>query len=952
MTAKLTEVATQRFVDNVTSITPGVLKGGIASVARHPQRDEIVIGGADGVPKVYRVFRQTPRRIGDDANLIRRLPAMTGRVCDVAVSRDGTRIAAGSGLDGKGQISVYSFEFETGLTDELKKIMSKTVDERSGEENGRLEQYHTQDVKRIADIQLDAAVFAVAFHPRGKLLAAAGADGVVRLFDVDADKIAGQFAAVPLSQDQQTAQQASPPPTSVDQPQVAVSDDESWPSGATLKRLEVEPTSIRLTNRFDYAQLLVAGVLDSGERIDVTRLVQRNLSMPVARLSTRGIVEAVADGNATLALQLAGHSVEVPVLVTGLSEKYQPDFTRDVAPVISKLGCNAGTCHGAAQGKNGFKLSLRGYDPIEDVRAFTDDLASRRTNIASPDDSLMLLKPTAAVPHVGGQLLRPGENRYELIRDWIASGATLDRSPLRVQSLEVSPPHPIIARIGGRQQIRVLATYSDGAKRDVTQEAVITSGNTEVAKADDVGLMTAIRRGEAPVLARFEGSYASTTLTVMGDRTGFVWKEPSVHNRIDELAAAKWKRMQIDPSPLCTDAEFLRRACLDLTGLPPTAAQTRQFLADPHDTKTKRDQLVDRLVGSDEYVAHWTNKWADLLQVNAKYLGDEGAALFHRWIWTEVADNTPYDQFVKKILTATGSNRDNPAASYFKVLRTPTDTAENTTHLFLGVRFNCNKCHDHPFERWTQDQYYEMSAFFAQYELKGDPASGDRKVGGSAVEQAQPLYEVVHDRPEGEVVHIRTGQVTAPAFPYSCNVQTDGQATRRERLAAWLTSVDNPYFARSYVNRLWGYLFGTGIIEPIDDIRAGNPASNPELLDYLTEQFVGSGFNVRHMMRLICQSRTYQLSVATNRWNEDDQINYSHATARRLPAEVLYDAIRLTTGSVSHFPGVPPGTRAAELPDAGAKLPSGFLGTLGGRPVRAPASANATTSCSWARSWP
>jgi hypothetical protein len=619
--------------------------------------------------------------------------------------------------------------------------------------------------------------------------------------------------------------------------------------------------------------------------------------------------------------------------VENVAKPVDVDFVRDVSPVLSRLGCNQGTCHGSAKGKNGFKLSLRGYDPIFDVRALTDEHASRRVNVASPDASLMLMKTSGAVPHVGGVLMRPGEPYYEVVRRWIADGAKLDTETPKVTKIEISPEKPVVQAIGSMQQVRVLATYADGVVRDVTREAYVESGNTEVATAGRTGLMTAERRGEAPILARFEGAYAATTLTVMGDRSGFEWSEPPAYGRIDELVAAKWKRLKIRPSGLCTDAEFIRRVYLDLTGLPPSADDVRAFLADTADSKAKREALVDKLIGTPQFVDYWTNKWGDLLQVNRKFLGTEGSVAFRGWIRDQVARNVPYDQFVRTILTASGSNREHPAASYYKILREPDATMENTTQLFLAIRFNCNKCHDHPFERWTQDQYYETAAYFAQVGLKADPASKGRKIAGTAVEGAKPLFEEVVDRKEGEVTHIRTGKVAPPEFPYDCDYSAPENATRREELAAWLTSDDNPYFAKSYVNRLWGYLLGVGIIEPLDDIRAGNPPTNPELLDYLTEEFLKSGFDARHIMRLICTSRTYQLEVASNEWNEDDKTNYSHATARRLPAEVLYDTVYRVTGSTSKIPGVPPGTRAAALPDSGVELPSGFLNTLG-RPAR------------------
>ena len=610
------------------------------------------------------------------------------------------------------------------------------------------------------------------------------------------------------------------------------------------------------------------------------------------------------------------------------------DFAHDVAPVLSRLGCNQGTCHGSAQGKNGFKLSLRGYDPLYDVRALTDDNAARRINLASPDDSMMLTKPTGAVPHVGGALIQAGEPYYEVLRAWISDGAKLDLTTPRVTKIEVFPVDPVIQRIGTKLQLRVLATYTGDEVKDVTREAFLESANAEVAVAGRAGLMTAVRRGEAPVLARFEGSYASTTITVMGDRSGFVWADPQAFSKIDELVAAKWKRMKILPSQLCNDSDFIRRIFLDLTGLPPTADDVRKFLADRRDSRIKRDELVDRLIGSPDFVDYWTNKWADLLQVNRKFLGVEGSMAFRNWIRGQVAANTPYDKFARAILTASGSNHENPAAAYFKILRDPAAIMENTTQLFLAVRFNCNKCHDHPFERWTQDQYYQTAAFFAQIGLSGDPASKGQMIGGTDVESPKPLYEIVADTGKGEVVHDRTKKISAPMFPFPCDYSKPTRvASRRTDLSAWLTSKDNPYFAKSYVNRLWGYLLGVGIIEPLDDLRAGNPASNPELLDYLTKEFIQNDFDVRSIMRLICKSRTYQLSVETNKWNADDKVNYAHAVARRLPAEVLLDAVYRVTGSTSKFPGIAPGTRAAALPDSGVELPSGFLTTFG-RPAR------------------
>ena len=930
-TAKLVEVDTQRFVDNITSITPGALKGGLQVVARHPKRDEIVFGGADGVPKIYRIYRVTKRVIGDDANLVSVLPALKGRVFGVDVSDDGKLIAASSSNDGVGEIGIYNYADDKALKPELIKILEKRTMDRSEAETKLLDDATKASVKQLAKVEVPTGgVYTVAFSPDGKTLAAAGADGSIRLLNTTDGKLVKQFVSVPLAKPEtaKAGTKAAAPTLPVAAPKT-----ETLPAGAVVAALEISPASIELANKFDYGQLVVTAKLENGAMLDVTRIAKLGASAPAVEVLSGGVVVARADGAANITATLAGKTVSVPVKVAGLAADFHADYIRDVNPVLSRMGCNQGTCHGAKDGKNGFKLSLRGYDPIYDLRAFTDDHASRRVNVAAADNSLMLLKATGSVPHVGGQLTKPGEAYYELVRQWIAAGAKVDFKTPRVVSIEVLPMAPVIDRAGQNQQMRIVARYADGKTRDVTREAFIESGNIEVVSAGVGGLLTALRRGEAPILARYEGAYAAATLTVMGDRTGYQWVEPPKNNKIDELTAAKWKRMKIVPSDLCNDADFIRRASIDLTGLPPTGDEVAAFLADTRPTQVKRDALVDKLIGSENYIDHWTNKWCDLLQVNPKFLGNEGAKQLREWIRKEVAANTPYDQFVKKILTAGGSNRENPAAAYYKILREPADTMENTTHLFLAVRFNCNKCHDHPFERWTQDQYYQTAAFFSQIDLQADPMAKGAVLGATAVERGKPLYEIVKDKPAGEMLHERTGQVVPPQFPFPAKFTADEKATRREKLAAWITSTDNQYFAKSYVNRVWGYLFGVGIMEPIDDIRAGNPPSNPELLDFLTQEFLKNKFDARELMRTICKSRTYQLSIATNKWNVDDKINYSHASARRLPAEVLYDAIHTVTGSQTRFAGYPVGTRAANLPDVNAALGAGFLQTFG-RPPR------------------
>jgi hypothetical protein len=709
-------------------------------------------------------------------------------------------------------------------------------------------------------------------------------------------------------------------------------EQEKLPPNAKVIRLEAHPASIALKTRFEYTQVLVTAQLESGDKIDVTRLAQ--IEAPAfVEVSPAGQVRPKADGGGELKYKLGEQQVVVPIKINGQKEEYEVSFVKDVMPTLSKLGCNAGTCHGAQSGKNGFKLSLRGYDPQFDHTALTDDLAGRRFDRASPDQSLMLLKPTGAAPHVGGVTMKDGDPYYEMLRSWIAGGVKLDLKAPKVKSIEIFPKGPVVPLIGMKQQMAIVATFTDGSIRDVTAEAFIESSNTEIATSDKTNLVTSVRRGEAAMLARYEGAYTATTLIVMGDRSGYAWKDVPEYNYVDQLVDEKLKSVKLLPSDLCTDSEFIRRLYLDLTGLPPSADQVRAFLADTRPTRAKRDELVDKLIGSPDFVEHWTNKWSDLLQVNRKFLGDQGAKALRDWIEKAVAGNMPYDKFANTVLTASGSNLENPPASYFKVLRDPGSTMENTTQLFLAIRFNCNKCHDHPFERWTQDQYYQLAAYFAQVGRNEDPKFKGQKIGGSDVEGAVPLVEDIVDLNVGEIKHDRTGKITAPKFPFDLKDAAPATATRRQQLAHWMTTKENPYFAKSYVNRIWSYLLGAGIIEPVDDIRAGNPASIPKLLDRLTDEFVQSGFNTREIFRTICKSRVYQQSIQTNKWNEDDEINYSHALARRLPAEVFFDSIYRATGSLSRLPGLPVGARSAQLLDSNVQVPGGFF-ELFGKPPR------------------
>jgi hypothetical protein len=684
-----------------------------------------------------------------------------------------------------------------------------------------------------------------------------------------------------------------------------------------IRSLKLEPASLTLLDGRDERRILVFGETASGQRFDVTALAVLKADSVIVEVDAEGHVRPKQKGETKVTVSFSGVKTILPVTV--ISAELPPvRFVRDIAPIISKVGCNAGTCHGSAKGKNGFKLSLRGYDPEFDYQALINDLSGRRFNRVKVDDSLMLLKPTAEVPHEGRQALKPGSREYFLLRQWIVEGTKFEEAAqARANKVELLPAEVELDLPGRTQQILAIAHYPDGSTRDVTREAIFSSNDGDVATVTN-GLVTGIRRGEAAVLVRYEGNYATREVIVMGDRSGFAWVKQPENNGIDKHINVKLKRMKILPSELCTDAEFIRRASLDLTGLPPTSTQVREFLADKTPTKAKRERLIEGLLDSPDYVAFWANKWADLLQCNSETLGLKGVWVFRSWIKQSIAANKPYDKMVRELLLAQGSSYQNPEVNYLRALRDTGKMTEDISQTFLGVRFNCNKCHDHPFEKWTQNQYYQFGAYFARVAMKP---------GTMADEQI-----IFRKFDGGEVKHPKTDMDVAPKVPFGEAKAVSETTDRREAFVHWLASKENPLFGQAMANRVWSYFFGRGIIEPVDDIRGSNPASNLALLDALSADFVKSGYDIKKLMRTICQSRTYQLSIVKNKWNEDDTRNFAHAAPRRLSAEQLSDSVALVTGSKSKFPGVPAGTRAADVAD-GLVAGNDFL-SLFGRPKR------------------
>ena len=596
-------------------------------------------------------------------------------------------------------------------------------------------------------------------------------------------------------------------------------------------------------------------------------------------------------------------------------------FLRDVAPILNKAGCTSGPCHGAAKGKNGFKLSLRGYDPQFDYEALLYDLSGRRFNRAEPARSLMLAKPAQEIAHGGGLRFEKDSDYYKTIYRWIAQGVPFgDRAKDNVTEIEVTPREINMPRPGESAQVNVVAKFADGATRDVTKEATVESNVPDVAKVDVAAKVSGERIGEATLLIRYQGKFSTVPVTILNPKPGFAWKPLPQNNYVDVHIDAKLQKLRIQPSSATDDASFLRRVTLDLTGQTPTPDEVRAFVADAAPQKLKRAKVIDKLIARPSYTDYWTMKWGDLLQTNRKFLGEKGTYAFREWIRESIAANKPMDKIVRELLTSSGSSYESPASNYFRVTRDAKAAMEKTTQVFLGVRMVCAQYHDHPFERWTQNQYFQMSAFFSAVGMRPGYEIGE---------------EIIFDqRRDYEMKHPKDSRVVMPEFliASAAPVKIPSDQRRRDALADWLTSKQNPFFAKSIVNRIWSYFIGKGIIDPVDDIRASNPPVNPALLDALTKDFIDHNFDLQHLMRTIANSRTYQASFVTNEWNEGDAENFSHAMPRRLTAEQLMDAVASAAGARPAFPEVPVDTAATQLPDPHVGK-DGFL-DLFGRPTR------------------
>ncbi|MFO0952174.1 MAG: DUF1553 domain-containing protein [Isosphaeraceae bacterium] len=681
------------------------------------------------------------------------------------------------------------------------------------------------------------------------------------------------------------------------------------------KSVAVEPAETSLVGRRATAQLIVSATYPDGSLRDLTRALDWvSLDPAVATVDAKGRVVPKGNGKATIVARGGSVEAKAVVTVTAMDKPAPVSFRNDVIPAFSQANCNMGACHGTPTGKGGFKLSLRGYLPDQDYTTLTREAGGRRINPLAAETSMILRKPLGEIPHEGGLRLVRNTKSHEFMRDWVAEGAKDDPSAPAAVALEIRPGSRVLNAPAKSQQVAAVVKFADGTSKDVTPICYYNSSNPEIADVDADGHVVFKQRGEVAVIAHFHNLVANVRLTHLVDVPGFKVADVPKGSVIDEAVFAKLNRMRIAPSEVCTDHEFVRRAYLDTIGVLPTPAEVKTFLED--ESKDKRAKLVDALLKRPEFYDFWTLKFADILRANGRLIQSKGTYVFTRWIKANLERNTPMDQFVRELLTSEGSAFKNPAANYYRISRDPENSVETTAQLFLGVRIQCAKCHNHPFERWTQDDYYGFAAFFSRVRQKKGPLPDD---------------EVIFTAKDGDVRQPRTGQVMKPKALGGPVYDDPNAPDRRTQLASWLTGPANPFFAKSLVNRVWFHLMGRGIVEPVDDFRDSNPASNDELLDGLTADFVKHNFDLKHLIRTVLTSRTYQLSARTNELNADDNLYFSHAFTKLLPAEVLLDAISTVTGTVTAFDGLPKGAKAIQIPDG--KMENPFLKTFG-RPAR------------------
>lgn len=689
--------------------------------------------------------------------------------------------------------------------------------------------------------------------------------------------------------------------------------------------LRIAPGLVDLYGPDATAQLVCERIEPGGVHRDATRSVRwTSGDETIAAVDATGLVTARGDGATEIRAELEGvGAIRVPVQVRGFAEGRPINFANDIVPIFTKLGCNGGGCHGKSGGQNGFRLGLLGFEPQIDYETLVKEGRGRRLFPAAAAQSLLVRKATAEVPHGGGRKMEPGSPEHRLLIRWIENGMPWGKeSDPKVVGIVIEPQLRTL-KAGWTQQLRVDAIYSDGGREDVTRRVQYQSNDTEVADVDETGLVSARNlAGQAAIMARYQGQVAVFTVQVPLDATpnyeGF-----TPRNRIDELALKQWRALNISPSPRCEDHEFIRRARLDITGTLPTAEEVRAFVADPD--PDKRAKLVDRLLDTPEYASFFALKWADLLKNKRSGQPERQKSTFqfHAWLCDALRRNVPYDRLVGEIVAATGTPSTNPATIWTRTVRSPQVFVDDTAQVFLGMRLQCAQCHHHPFEVWSQDDYYGFASFFSRIGFK--PAIDGRRAG-------RPNEEAVVVNRDGWATNPATGKPLPPRGlgakePVSVAPGDDP----RIKLVEWLADPSNPFFAPALVNRYWAHFFARGLVEPIDDMRATNPASNPELLAALSNEFIASGFDLKGLIRQICTSELYGLSSLPVEGNARDRQSFARRYPRRMQAEVLLDAISMMTAAPTAFGGLPAQTRAIDLPDE--SVGSSFLDVFG-RPSR------------------
>ena len=684
------------------------------------------------------------------------------------------------------------------------------------------------------------------------------------------------------------------------------------PTGAGLE-LSVFPATIDLTTSRDYQSFIATVRRPDDVTLDVTETATWTLANEQFGRIEGNQVFPVSDGETELICDYGGQQIRVPVKVARSSETLPLSFEKDIVPILTRSGCNTGSCHGAARGKDGFMISLFGYDPNGDYHRVTREIGMRRINLAVPNESLLLTKAVGQVPHSGGKLFGPDSVYYAMILEWLRDGALADaEAPPKVVSLDIFPPQAVIEGKDSTQRFIAVAQYDDGTTRDVTNLSAFMTNNETSAAIDQDGLVTAGARGEAFVMARFETKTVGRQVLVLP--TDLQYEAPEVTgNYIDQLVGKKLNQLRILPSGLCTDEEFLRRVTIDIAGQLPTEEQYNQFMTDQADDK--RSALIERLLGQKEFSEIWAMKFAQLLMIkSSNQVSYKSAFLYNQWLTDKFAKNVPIDKMVRELLGATGGTFSNPATNYYQIERDTLKRAENVAQVFMGIRTQCAQCHNHPLDRWTMDDYYGFAAFFCQ----------------TGTKNAEDYREkIVYDRRSGEVKHPVSGQTMMPQFLGGEPVDTKGQ-DRRVVMAEWLTSPENPYFSTSIANRVWAHFMGVGTVDPVDDIRVSNPPTNPELFQELGNKLAEYNFDFRQLVRDICNSQAYQRSASPNESNRTDTRNYAYAVVRRIPAEMMLDCVSQVTNTNEKFRGLPLGARAVQIADG--RTSTYFLDTFGRAP--------------------